>query len=70
MVVKNNHYWYAFRPSNTLNGEILIDNKNIKLFKRDEILRFNFASPYVELPKRLTVRPDLEIYGDYMELKI
>ena len=45
-------------------GEILIDNKNIKLFKRDEILkRFNFASPYVELPKRLTVRQNLEIYG-------
>ena len=32
-------------------GEILIDNKNINSFKRDEILkRFNFASPYVELP--------------------
>ena len=27
-------------------GEILIENKNIKSFKRDEILeRFNFASP-------------------------
>ena len=33
-------------------GEILIENKNIKLFERDKILkRFNFASPYVELPK-------------------
>ena len=45
-------------------GEILIDNKNINDFKRDEILnRFNFASPYVELPKKLTVRQNLEIYG-------
>ena len=45
-------------------GEILIDNKNIKLFRRDEILkRFNFASPYVELPKKLTVKQNLEIYG-------
>ena len=45
-------------------GEILIENKNIKLFKRDEILnRFNFASPYVELPKKLTVKQNLEIYG-------
>ena len=35
-------------------GEILIENKNIRKFKRDEILkRFNFASPYVELPKKL-----------------
>ena len=38
--------------------------KNINLFRRDEILkRFNFASPYVELPKKLTVRQNLEIYG-------
>lgn len=46
------------------NGEIIIENKNINLFRRDEILkRFNFASPYVELPKKLTVRQNLEIYG-------
>ena len=45
-------------------GEILIESKNINLFKRDEILkRFNFASPYVELPKKLTVKQNLEIYG-------
>ena len=45
-------------------GEILIDNKNLNSFERDEILaRFNFASPYVELPKKLTVRQNLEIYG-------
>ena len=25
--------------------------------------KFNFASPYVELPKKLTVRENLEIYG-------
>ena len=45
-------------------GEILIENKNINSYKRDEILkRFNFASPYVELPKKLTVKQNLEIYG-------
>ena len=45
-------------------GEILIENKNINIFGRDEILkRFNFASPYVELPKKLTVKQNLEIYG-------
>ena len=45
-------------------GEIKIENKNISTFKRDEILkRFNFASPYVELPKKLTVKQNLEIYG-------
>ncbi len=45
-------------------GEIFIDKKNLESFKRDEILsRINFASPYVELPKKLTVRQNLEIYG-------
>jgi len=45
-------------------GQIFIENKNINSFSRDEILkRFNFASPYVELPKKLTVKQNLEIYG-------
>ena len=45
-------------------GEIIIENKNLENFSRDQILkRFNFASPYVELPKRLTVKQNLEIYG-------
>ena len=44
-------------------GEILIEKKNKSKFKRDEILnRFNFASPYVELPKKLTVKQNLEIW--------
>ena len=51
-------------------GEIKIENKNISTFKRDEILkRFNFASPYVELPKKLTVRQNLEIYGRVYGIK-
>ena len=51
-------------------GEILIDNKNINLLERDEILkRFNFASPYVELPKKLTVKQNLEIYGRLYGIK-
>ena len=45
-------------------GEIKFEDKNISLFKRDEILKkFNFASPYIELPKKLTVKQNLEIYG-------
>ena len=48
------------------NGEIIIEKKNINSFKRDQILkRFNFASPYIELPKKLTVRQNLEIYGRF-----
>ncbi len=45
-------------------GEILIEGKNINKLSRDENLkRFNFASPYVELPKKLTVKQNLQIYG-------
>ena len=51
-------------------GEILIDNKNIEYLKRDEILhRINFASPYIELPKKLTVRQNLEVYGRLYGIK-
>ena len=45
-------------------GEIKIDNKNLQSFKRNQILsRINFASPYIELPKKLTVKQNLEVYG-------
>jgi ABC-2 type transport system ATP-binding protein len=45
-------------------GEIIIENKKLQSFKRDDILaRINFASPYIELPKKLTVKQNLEIYG-------
>ncbi len=45
-------------------GKILIDEKNFESLNREEILsKFNFASPYVELPKKLTVKENLEIYG-------
>ena len=51
-------------------GEILIDKQNINSFRRDNILkRFNFASPYVELPKKLTVKQNLEIYGRLYGIK-
>ena len=45
-------------------GEIIIDNKNLEKTDRVSILsKMNFASPYVELPKRLTVKQNLEVYG-------
>ena len=61
---KNYNNWNDFWFITPSEGEILIEDKNINHFKRDEILkRFNFASPYVELPKKLTVKQNLEIYG-------
>ena len=46
------------------NGEILINNKNISKSNRNDLLsKMNFASPYIELPKKLTVKQNLEVYG-------
>ena len=51
-------------------GQIIIDNKNLENLKRDDILsRINFASPYIELPKKLTVRQNLEVYGRLYGIK-
>ena len=45
-------------------GEIKIKNKNIDTIDRNKLLNImNFASPYVELPKKLSVKQNLEIYG-------
>ena len=45
-------------------GEVLIDNHNIDNSDRNDLLsKMNFASPYIELPKKLTVIQNLEVYG-------
>ncbi len=45
-------------------GKILIDNQDIFNFERTKFLKeMNFASPYIELPKKLTVSQNLEVYG-------
>ena len=45
-------------------GEIIIDNVNLEKADRVSVLsKMNFASPYVELPKKLTVKQNLEVYG-------
>ena len=51
-------------------GEILIDKKNLNSLDRVQILKkMNFASPYVELPKKLTVKQNLEVYGRLYDVK-
>ena len=45
-------------------GKVLIDNKVLDSSNRIELLSFmNFASPYIELPKKLTVFENLEVYS-------
>jgi ABC-2 type transport system ATP-binding protein len=46
------------------NGKILIDNKIFNSSNKIEMLSLmNFASPYIELPKKLTVFENLNIYA-------
>ena len=45
-------------------GNILIDSKDINKSEKNSLLKLmNFASPYIELPKKLTVKQNLEVYG-------
>ena len=45
-------------------GEILIDGIKLNPENRIKLLSLmNFASPYIELPKKLTVRQNLEVYA-------
>ena len=48
------------KPSN---GEIIIDGKKIENNRIEILKKINFISPYIELPKKLTVRQNLIVYG-------
>ena len=51
-------------------GEVLINDKNVNSASRNDLLsKMNFASPYIELPKKLTVRQNLEVYGRLYGIK-
>ena len=50
-------------------GKVLINGLEIET-KRVEILNnLNFISPYIELPKKLTVKQNLEVYGRLYDVK-
>jgi ABC-2 type transport system ATP-binding protein len=44
-------------------GKVLIDNKDIEKNRVDILKKINFISPYIELPKKLTVKQNLFVYG-------
>ena len=44
-------------------GEIKIDNMNIEKHRIEILSKINFISPYIELPKKLTVKQNLIVYG-------
>ena len=45
------------------NGQVLINGMDIEKNKISLLHKMNFISPYIELPKKLTVRQNLVIYG-------
>ena len=52
-------------------GQVLINNKDIEIEKNRIIVleKMNFISPYVELPKKLSVKENLIVYGKMYEVK-
>ena len=48
------------KPSN---GKVLVNEKNIENNRISLLHKMNFISPYIELPKKLTVEENLKVYG-------
>ena len=54
------------KPSN---GKVLINGIEIEKKRVDLLNHLNFISPYIELPKKLTVKQNLEVYGRLYDIK-
>ncbi len=50
-------------------GKVLINGIEIEKKRVDLLNQLNFISPYIELPKKLTVKQNLEIYGRLYDVK-
>ncbi len=44
-------------------GKVLINGVEVEKHRVDLLNKLNFISPYIELPKKLTVKQNLEVYG-------
>ena len=51
------------------NGRVLINGIEIENKRVDLLDKLNFISPYIELPKKLTVKQNLEVYGRLYDVK-
>ena len=50
-------------------GKVLINGFEIENKRVDLLSNLNFISPYIELPKKLTVKQNLEVYGRLYDVK-
>ena len=51
-------------------GEVIINNKSIEKNRTSILQKMNFISPYIELPKKLTVKENLIVYGKIYGVKL
>jgi len=51
------------------NGSVLIHGKEIEIERVNLLSDLNFISPYIELPKKLTVKQNLKVYGKLYDVK-
>ena len=50
-------------------GKVLINGTEMESQRVNLLSQLNFISPYVELPKKLTVKQNLEVYGRLYDIK-
>ena len=50
-------------------GKVLIKGAEVEIKRVDLLNNLNFISPYIELPKKLTVKQNLEVYGRLYDVK-
>ena len=50
-------------------GTVVINNQNIENNRTNLLEKMNFISPYIELPKKLTVEENLTVYGKLYGVK-
>ena len=50
-------------------GKVLINGIEIENNRVNLLNKLNFISPYIELPKKLTVRQNLDVYGRLYDIK-
>ncbi len=44
-------------------GTVTVNGKDMEKFRTELLQKMNFISPYIELPKKLTIEENLKVYG-------
>jgi ABC-2 type transport system ATP-binding protein len=50
-------------------GNVFINGQDIENYRTDLLQKMNFISPYIELPKKLTVEENIKVYGKMYGVK-